>query len=52
MVNIGVIGYGYWGPNLVRNFAETKDACVTNVSDQKSDRLKAFKIEISFYFGF
>jgi len=22
MVGIGVIGYGYWGPNLVRNFAE------------------------------
>ncbi len=43
MVNIGVIGYGYWGPNLVRNFAETKDACVTNVSDQKSDRLKLVK---------
>ena len=21
MVNIGVIGYGYWGPNLVRNFS-------------------------------
>jgi predicted dehydrogenase len=40
MVNIGVIGYGYWGPNLVRNFAETKDAKVTFVSDRKSDRLK------------
>ena len=23
MINIGVIGYGYWGPNLVRNFNET-----------------------------
>ena len=20
MLNIGVIGYGYWGPNIVRNF--------------------------------
>jgi predicted dehydrogenase len=40
MVNIGVIGYGYWGPNLVRNFAETKDAQVTHVSDMKADRLK------------
>ena len=28
MVKIGVIGYGYWGPNLVRNFAEVKDARV------------------------
>lgn len=39
MVNIGVIGYGYWGPNLVRNFYETKDARVTMVSDRKSERL-------------
>jgi predicted dehydrogenase len=39
MVNIGVIGYGYWGPNLVRNFAETKDAKVSFVSDMKPDRL-------------
>ncbi len=23
MIKIGVVGYGYWGPNLVRNFAET-----------------------------
>ena len=26
MINIGIIGYGYWGPNLVRNFAETPGA--------------------------
>ena len=23
MIGIAVVGYGYWGPNLVRNFAET-----------------------------
>lgn len=40
MVNIGVIGYGYWGPNLVRNFTETKDSKVTFVSDRIADRLK------------
>ena len=28
MIGIGVIGYGYWGPNLVRNFAECRDATV------------------------
>jgi predicted dehydrogenase len=33
MINIGIIGYGYWGPNLVRNFAETKGAKVAAVSD-------------------
>ena len=33
MVRIGVIGYGYWGPNLVRNFTETPGAMVAAVSD-------------------
>ena len=28
MIGIGVIGYGYWGPNLVRNFNELSDARV------------------------
>ena len=22
MIHVGVIGYGYWGPNLARNFSE------------------------------
>ena len=38
-MRIGVIGYGYWGPNLVRNFAETPDAEVVAVADVKQDRL-------------
>ncbi|MCI0486191.1 MAG: Gfo/Idh/MocA family oxidoreductase [Blastocatellia bacterium] len=39
MISIGVIGYGYWGPNIVRNFAETEDCQVIAVSDLSSDRL-------------
>lgn len=39
MVDIGVIGYGYWGPNLVRNFAETAGARVTRVADLDDGRL-------------
>lgn len=39
MVNIGVIGYGYWGPNLVRNFAEIPNAQVAAVSDLNTERL-------------
>jgi len=39
MIGIGVVGYGYWGPNLVRNFAEVPDAQVIAVSDLRSDRL-------------
>ena len=39
MIRIGVIGYGYWGPNLVRNFFETPGMQVACVSDLRADRL-------------
>jgi predicted dehydrogenase len=39
MIRIGVIGYGYWGPNLVRNFAECPNATIQAVSDARPDRL-------------
>jgi predicted dehydrogenase len=38
-VRVGVIGYGYWGPNLVRNFAEHPASEVVQVADLKSERL-------------
>lgn len=38
MIGIGVIGYGYWGPNLVRNFVEASDVRVTVVADLRPDR--------------
>jgi predicted dehydrogenase len=41
MIGIGVIGYGYWGPNLVRNFMQVTDAQVVAVSDMRPDRLAA-----------
>ena len=40
MIRVGVIGYGYWGPNLVRNFYETAGAQVACVSDLRLERLK------------
>ena len=40
MIGIGVIGYGYWGPNLVRNFSEVPGSRVVAVSDTRSERLK------------
>jgi predicted dehydrogenase len=39
VIGIGIIGYGYWGPNLVRNFFETPDCTVVSVSDLSRDRL-------------
>lgn len=38
MIGIGVIGYGYWGPNMVRNFAETAGARVVAVADRDAAR--------------
>jgi predicted dehydrogenase len=39
MLGVGIIGYGYWGPNLVRNFMETPGATVIAVSDLRPERL-------------
>jgi predicted dehydrogenase len=39
-MNIGVIGYGYWGPNLVRNFAETPGMTVRMVADLDARKLE------------
>ena len=39
MIRLGVIGYGYWGPNLVRNFMIAPGAAVTRVCDLREERL-------------
>src|SRR5512143_3005053 len=33
MINIGVIGYGYWGPNIVRNFNSLEGARALSICD-------------------
>jgi len=43
-MRIGVIGYGYWGPNLVRNFSEVAGCQVVAVSDLSEDRLRLAKV--------
>ncbi len=43
MVNIGVVGYGYWGPNLVRNFSDAEETRVVAVADQSESRLGVIK---------
>jgi len=40
VISIGIIGYGYWGPNLVRNFAETPGARIGGVADLDRTRLE------------
>jgi predicted dehydrogenase len=39
MIKVGVIGYGYWGPNLVRNFMAAPGSAVTRVCDLREERL-------------
>src|SRR6185436_10078027 len=39
MIKVGVIGYGYWGPNLVRNFIAAPGSMVTRVCDLREERL-------------
>ncbi|MFM7728564.1 MAG: Gfo/Idh/MocA family protein [Flavobacteriales bacterium] len=39
MINCAIIGYGYWGPNLVRNFSVATNAAVNTVADLRSERL-------------
>lgn len=40
MIRIGVIGYGYWGPNLVRNFNGVEGVNLVSVCDKNPDSLK------------
>lgn len=39
MIRVGVIGFGYWGPNLVRNMVETDGIEVVACADLREDRL-------------
>lgn len=41
MIKIGLIGYGYWGPNLARNFHYNPDLELSSICDFSSDRLEA-----------
>jgi predicted dehydrogenase len=38
MVGIGLIGFGYWGPNLARNFARLKDCRLVAICEKNSAR--------------
>jgi predicted dehydrogenase len=43
MIRIGVIGYGYWGPNIVRNLRSLEGFQVAAVCDQSPSALKRVK---------
>jgi len=39
MIGVSVVGYGYWGPNLVRNFWSAPGARLVSVCDMRPERL-------------
>ena len=43
MVKVGIIGYGYWGPNLVRNFYAADNCVLHSLADLRANRLEAMK---------
>jgi predicted dehydrogenase len=43
MVKVGVIGYGYWGPNLVRNFTSQKFGTLVAVAESNIQRHEVIK---------
>jgi predicted dehydrogenase len=40
MIRVGIIGYGYWGPNLLRNFSTAEGSQVDMVCDMNQQALK------------
>jgi predicted dehydrogenase len=40
VTKVGIIGYGYWGPNLTRNFYEIPSADLVAIADMNAERLK------------
>ncbi|WIY54219.1 Gfo/Idh/MocA family oxidoreductase [Devosia sp. YIM 151766] len=43
MIGIGVVGYGYWGPNLVRNLNDLPEAKLRWVCDLQTERLAGMR---------
>ena len=39
IINLGIIGYGYWGPNIVRNFFSTRNCTIKMVADIRQERV-------------
>ena len=44
-IKVAVIGCGYWGPNLIRNFSTTPGAELVAICDLQPERLAKFKAQ-------
>jgi predicted dehydrogenase len=52
MLNLGIIGYGYWGPNVARNFHSCQTAKLVSICDLNENRLKLAKSTYPFIKGY
>lgn len=43
MINIAILGYGYWGPNLVRNFNKLSNCNISYIVDKDINKLNEAK---------
>ena len=43
MIRFGVVGYGYWGPNVVRNLHNLEQTQVTAICDKSAGALQRAK---------
>jgi len=43
-MNVGLIGAGYWGPNLARVFSELPGSKLRTICDKRKDRLSTIKV--------
>lgn len=41
MISFGLIGFGYWGPNLARNIMQNPSCCLKRIVDLNEDRRRA-----------
>ena len=42
-INIAILGYGYWGPNLVRNFNKISNCSISYIVDKDINKLNEAK---------
>ena len=43
LVRLAIVGYGYWGPNVFRNFNELNKVLITYCCDLDTEKLKIVK---------
>jgi len=43
MIKLGLIGYGYWGPNLFRNFQKLENCEINYIIDSDLSKLNELK---------